>query len=351
LIDKIESDAKNLSEKLGDPKSDVQADCEKILKLAKEVAPVKKGFFLKKEKAREFLIKEPPENVMKYLDYDSVEKMLDNEDLLEVYSALRFLENRDWMNNVFFKQYESITPDDFEEREITVKALNEKWVKAAEDFVAKKWHNISHLKELGVVFVIPISLGISGEILRMFSLVLHYLYEVPFYSDMFKRALESPALFNDNVISLLRGDVIDKQVSGSDDRVTWLVVQRYLAKDDENDWRLSVPRINPEAYHWARAEKSLVDVGNAVDHLGQDLSFWHDLDWIGDYFKDDLGQDVLVSFDLVDVVMSLVQRKEMIKYLYHHREALWNKIFIEYFGEDQLDHYLKEYLLQGYFEI
>ncbi|MEX1014563.1 MAG: hypothetical protein WDZ80_05375 [Candidatus Paceibacterota bacterium] len=350
LIFKIEKDAKDISEALDNPKYENQEDTNRLLKLAKDIVSTKKGFFLKKEKAKEFLVKEPPENVMNYLGYDSVEKMLDKEDLLEVYSSLRFLEDRNWMNNVFFKQYEVLTPDDFEEREIEAKALDKKWVKAAESFVSKKWHNISHLKEMGVVFVIPITLGIPGEMLRMLSLVLHYLYEVPFYSDMFKKCLESPALFDEKVISLLRGDVYDKKLSEGEKSI-WLVVQRYLAKDDENDWRLSVPRINPEAYHWARAEKSLVKLGNSIDHLGPDLSFWCDLDWVGDYFKDELGNDSLVSFDLVDTVMSLVQSKDMIKYLYHHRESLWNKIFIEYFGEDQLEYFLKEHLLQGYFEI
>ena len=45
------------------------------------------------------------------------------------------------------------------------------------------------------------------------------------------------------------------------------------------------------------------------------------------------------------------KEKELIKYLYHHQEALCNKIFIEYFGQDQLENFSKDYLLQGYFEI
>jgi len=53
----------------------------------------------------------------------------------------------------------------------------------------------------------------------------------------------------------------------------------------------------------------------------------------------------------VDSVMSLVREKELIKYLYHHQEALWNKIFMEYFSNEQLEKFSKEYLLQGYFEI
>src|SRR3989344_4017699 len=186
LISKIDSDDHRVFEILGKPDCRKKEDCQSVGATALRIAGNPKGFFLKTEKAREFLLKEPPLETMKFLGYDSAEKMLASEDLFEVYSSLRFIEGSDWLNNRFFKQYESLAPDDFEEREIRVVALDYKWAKTAGGFVAKKQHNISHLKELGVVFVIPVMLGISGEILRMFALVLHYLSEVPFYSDIFR---------------------------------------------------------------------------------------------------------------------------------------------------------------------
>ncbi|MBI2278929.1 MAG: hypothetical protein HYU81_02605 [Candidatus Brennerbacteria bacterium] len=350
LISKIEADDHIIFKAFGEPKCSDCNDCERMLAVAKKVAGIRKGFFMKEEKAREFLAKKPPREVMGYLGYDLVETMLAKEDLYEVMSALRFIEGSEWLNNVFFKQYETLTPDDFEEREVKAQALSDKWVGAAEKFVRKKWHNISHLKELGVVFVIPIHLGISGEILRMLSLVFHYLHEVPFYSDMFRRVAEVPTTFAANVISLLRGDVFDRHLSEGD-KTFWLVVQRYLAKDDEHDWRLSVPRVNPEALHWMRAEEDLVKLGDEVDGFAADMAFWKDLGWVGDYFKDEIGNNTLVSFNIVDTVMSLVKQKELVKYLYHHQEALWNKIFMEYFSCDELEKVSKEYLLQGYFEI
>ena len=90
---------------------------------------------------------------------------------------------------------------------------------------------------------------------------------------------------------------------------------------------------------------------SVLDGFASDLIFWQGLGWVGDYFKDSAGNDILVSFDLVDTVMSLVMKKELVKYLYHHQEALWNRIFIEYMGEDQLEKFCKNYLLEGYFEI
>lgn len=350
LISKIESDDRQIFQALGSPNFKKVADCQAIGNLALRVVKPPKGFFIKLDKAREFLFKEPPKKVMEFLGYGSVEEMLEKEDLLEVYSALRFIEGSEWLNGVFFKQYESLTPEDFEEREVQVKALSEKWGAESEKFVAKKMHNISHLKELGVVFTIPALLGISGELLRMFILVMHYLYEVPFYSKIFKVIVNDKITFNSNFTSLLMGDVIERHFPDSD-RSLWLVVQRYLAKDDENDWRLFVPHINPEALHWLRAEESLAGIGAELGGFSKELTFWQDLGWVGDYFKDETGHQILVSFNIVDTVMSLVKQKEMVKYLYHHEEAMWNQIFSVYFGREELEKKAIDYLLQGYFEV
>ena len=351
LISKIEADDNRLFNALGRPTSKLACDCQAVADTALKVAGKPKGFFMKLDKAKEFLMKEPPKKVMEFLGYSSAKDMLVKEDLLEVMSALRFVEGSDWLNRVFFKQYEKLTPRDFEERGVQVRALNEKWNKATQQFLLKKHHNISHLKELGIVFVIPALLGISGELLRMFSLILHYLNEVPFYSNIFREIGRDEKTFTANFTSLLRGDVLERRIPPEDDKSAWLVVQRYLAKDDENDWRLFVPRINPEALHWLRAEEHLASVGDQLNHFSKELGFWKDIDWVGDYFRDESGVNVLVSFDLVDTVMSLVKEKEMVKYLYHQQEALWNKIFIEYFGRDKLDEYSRKHLLKGYFEI
>lgn len=349
LISKIDYDDHRIFEILGKPVCNKKEDCEKIGKMAVKIAGNPKGFFLKMDRAREFILKEPPLETIKFLGYDSAEKMLDSEDLLEVYSSLRFIEGGDWLNNVFFKQYENLTRDDFEEREVRVMTLDYKWGKTAGQFVAKKKHNISHLKELGVVFVIPVMLGISGEIFRMFALIMHYLNEIPFYSDI-ARKISNENNFAAKYISLLRGDVLEKEIS-ENDKLIWLVVQRYLSKDDENDWRLFSPHINPEAMHWEKAEKSLPKLCEGDEILSKELSFWQGLGWIGDYFKDESGVEVLVSFNMVDTVMSLVKEKEMVKYLYHHQESLWNKIFSEYMGEEGLEKYSRDYLLNGYFEV
>lgn len=353
LTSKVEADDSRIYQSLGLANLCCQEYAKKISGFITKNRPPVKGFFLKLGKAKEFIINEPPKMVMRALGYSSVKEMLAKEDLLEVYSALRFLEDPDWLNNIFFKQYEKLTADDFEYREIQIRALNDKWADAAKKFVAKKYHNISHLKELGIIFIIPVFLGVSGESFRTILLVFHYLNEIKYYSDLFED-FSKKERFTDNMISLLRGDVLSfrdfEKISGGKENY-FMIVQRYLGKLDENDQRLFLPHVNPEAFHWFAAEKEIPSLEKWLPNFQNSLDFWNKLGWVGEFFKDESGVEVLVSFNIVDMTMSLAMEKEMVKYLYHHQEALWNEIFFRYFGEDEIRKIVAGNILKSYFTI
>jgi hypothetical protein len=379
LISKIEADDLKICEAIGSCSARGYEAAQNICDFVGKLIKPKKGYFIKLEKAKEFLLAEPPKKILKAMGYATVHEMLQKEELLEVYSALRFLEDQEWLNDVFFKQYEKLQPEDFETREIQVRPLGEKWAAAAEKFVAKKYHNVSHLKELGVIFIIPIFLGMSGETLRLLSLLLHYHHEIEYYSKLFKDFMDpvrsSPPQgplgaqsagatsngvdvdgkdFAHKVISLLRGDVAEEKVKFvdlEDSKARWLIVQRYLAKGDENDWRLFVPHINPEALHWARAEEDIFRIEKILPDLKDGLDFWRGLGWVGDFFQTEAGVPILVSFNLVDTVMALVKEKELIKYLYHQQEAMWNEIFASYYGEEAIEIYSRKHIIKGWFEV
>jgi len=352
LISKIEADNDELFKVLDSPSASISSDWQRVLEIAQNISDKTKGFFLKQEKAVELLRNQPPEKILQVLNYKNVDELLEKENIFEIFSALRFVEGNEWLNENFFKQYESLKPDDFEKREIEVLALPERWAQIAQNFIKHKYHNISHLKELGIIYTIPLSLNISGETMRNFSLIFHYFNEVKFYSELFEKFAGNANSFAKNLISLLRGDAIDEHLPRpAPGKTQWLIIQRYLAKDDENDWRLFEPHINPEAMHWERAEKMLVKAGEVLNNFSADLAFWQNLNWIGDYFGTEAGIDVLVSFNLIDTAMSLVKEKELIKYLYHHQEALWNKIFTEYFNEEKIEEMMKENIVKGWFEI
>lgn len=349
LIEKIQEDDAQLMKIMGDPDFTCQTGCETVAKFVMSVSGEKSGFFLKKEKFLEILKKTPPTKVIQMLGYKSVDELLDKEDWREIAAALRFIQGGQWINDVMLPFYEDLSPADFEHRDFQIISLSPKWEKAAQQFEEKKHHNISHLKELGIIFIIPVSLNIPGELMRTVGLLFHYVNEIKFYTEIFHKIGGRPVDFPENLMSLLRGDVLDEQKMSL--QGGWLIVQRYLAKDDENDWRLFVPHVNPEAMHWEKAEKMIVELGNKYSTIGKNFLFWKDLNWVGDYFPTETGVDVLVSFNLIDTSMALVKEKEMIKYLYHHQEALWNKIFYSYFGEKETETMVKNDITRGYLEI
>ena len=346
IIDKLKKDDAELFELLGRPRCISQEECATPFKLAKDLAGNSQGFFLRQSKAIDILKECPPVNMLQALGYKNVEELLQKEDPRQVFSALRFIESSDWMNNKYIKQFAKLTAADFEAREVEIILLSGKWLKVAEKFVKKKYHNVSHLKELGIIFIIPMEVDTPGETLRIFSLLLHYLYEITFYAKLFRKNKASEE-FGKKLISLLRGDVLEGDLPG-DGVGKWRIVQRYLAKDDENDQRLFEPHVNPEAIHWDKAENSLTQLD--ARYPGLEFAFWRDLNFVGDFFPDDT-QEILVSFNLIDSVMSLVKEKEMIKYLYHHQEALWNKIFSEYIGQVKMEELILDNFEKGYIDL
>lgn len=310
--------------------------CGKLCGTAVALNKPQKGFFIKKDRAVELLSKFPPQNLLDHFGCKNTDELIDKQGFSSVFSALRFAQDAKWMHNFFDKAYDNLKAEDFEEREVELKVLETEWLEVAEKFLEKKYHNVSHLKEFGIIFVIPLKIDTQGETLRLFTLILHYLNEVPFYSKLFKKHhLETG--FPSKMKSLLRGDVPLAQLPTTGNQLPIRIVQRYLAKDNPDDFRLFEPHINPEAEHWHKAEINL----SALPGFEQIA----DCDSVGDLFGNDL-----VSFGLIDLVMSLVKKGE-VKYLYHQQEALWNKIFIEYLGRGKMNELVEQNIIKGFIKL
>lgn len=344
-----------LNNVLGKPNlSEMSENCGRLCEILYEIFKPSKGFFIKKEKLAELLEKYRPENLLRCFNCSTAKELIDKEGFASVVSALRFTQSAEWMHKFFDSAYGELAAGDFEEREVEIKVLSPKWLDVAERFLEKKYHNVSHLKEFGVIFVIPLAIDTLGETIRLFTLLLHYLHEVPFYSDLFRKFIGQPD-FNEKFKSLLRGDVIGLDAAKErfkKDGNTWLIIQRYLVKDDREDARLFMPHVNPEADHWLKVGEDLKKLSAmfSLDHGHAGLDYWTGLDFAGNFFEDISGQKQLVSFDLIDLVMSLVKKGE-VKYLYHQQEALWNRIFSGYMGYDKMNELIKKSIIDGYFEL
>lgn len=354
LINEVRKLDQRIFKTMGEPNLSENADAnEKISKIAfsvhnrdlvKFAPPV--GFFLKKEKARDLLEKFPPRNMLEHFGHQNVGELVTKEGFSSVFSALRFSQDDDWMHDFFESAYSDINKSDFERRPVEIKVLEAKWLEVAKKYMKHKLHNVSHLKELGIIFIVPLPDTTDGETLRMFLLILHYLNEVPFYSRLFEKFSQKPD-FAQKFKSLLRGDVPEKRINFLEP-MTWRIVQRYLAKDDPNDFRLFQPHVNPEADHWFKA---IADLDAVSADLFADLKIknWKLLDFVGNFFHGGSGIE-LISLDLIDLAMDLFKKYEN-KYLYHQQEALWNQIFIEYMGREKMSGLIEENIVNGFINL
>ena len=344
LIEKAKETDQALFKHFHQPEFCTAIGCQTLINATEELVGRAIGFYLKEEKAAELLKLNPPKNIMAVLGYGTdIEKMLAKEDVFEIFAALRFVEDEAWLNNVFFKPYENLKKEDFEEREIKMLVLPERWLSIGRKFLGKKLHHMSHLKELGLVFVIPVEKYGPGETLYLFFMTLHYLYEVDWHSKLFKEYSRQKD-FALKLVSALKVEVSGFPLPDKE-KMSWRIVAKYLGKKDPNDPRLFEPHISPEAWHYYQVNQALQKFGERFPELG--LGFWENLDWVAEKFSD--GKETLISFGLYDNGIALLKQSGFeSKYLYHQQEALWNKLFMEYMGEKKMDELMRENLERGY---
>ncbi len=348
LLRKTREADEGLHNFLGNPDYSSQDGCKKLIEVIEKAKPgPERGFFLKEAKMRDFLFLNPPQNTIKALGYKNIKEALEKENVYHIFAALRFAENERWLNNFFLRPYHDLLADSFEEREIKVEVLPEKWGKIGAEYVGKKLHHISHLKEAGMVFIVPASReGYPGQTLENFTLIFHYLYEIEFYSRIFRKYAGLPD-FGRKIVESLAANISSSPLPK--EGVVWRIIPRYLAKLNESDPRLFEPHINSEPLHWLKAESDIDKLAEKNPQIG--LSFWRGIDdFVGEIFHAGKKGDDVVSFDLIDNLIFL-SRGGIGKYLYHQQEALWNKIFIEFAGLEKMEEILIEKLDRGWVEL
>ena len=325
LLNRIEKDDDHLVKQIGGKDSeDARALMPLMKKAWEKVDTPKSAWVLKHSVAKAMLKKLPPANIMKHLGYKSVDSMLKRENLNEIYGALRFAETPAWLNK-FNHLYKSLTPSDFETRKIEIVIMpEERWGEMTAEFIHKKKHNITHLKEMGVILMLPINVRLRGITIFVLPLLFHYLNEIRLYSAFFKLQQVKPDFGKIIVDTLIADPGKAAVMAGS--HVHWRVIQRYFGKlEKEYHPEIFEPHVQPEDLHWRKAEALLMKVD-------PELEFWRDLDYVGIMH----GQRPL-TLSLLDAAASYVNRLSYKdRAIYHFREALWNELFVRYMGETNL---------------
>lgn len=329
LMKQVALHDEHLARAIGGTEPDNLAQMIPLIVKAAEGAPLPKdGWFLKIDKAREMLRRNPPMAIMDRLGYHLVSALLEKEDIFELFLALRFVEDADWLNG-FDRQYLDLAPEDFENRRIKVVPFAaSKWGDVAEHFIQKKRHNITHSKEMGAIAVMPMrETHMKGVTLKVMPLLFHYFNEIRLYSSFFK-LMQNKKNFGAIVSDTLIADPNHVKIADNA-HIHWRVIQRYFGKlTGESHPEIFEPHLQPEDLHWRRAEAVLYDID-------PELEFWKDLDFVA-VVKGDTHDTV--TFNLMDISLGYsnsISYED--RYLYHFRESLWNELFARYFGEKVLE--------------
>lgn len=327
LLVRIAEDDRQLAQSINTNDPNDIAEVLKKIKLTVEGLKIPRScWVLKRSVAKRMLKKNPPKVVMKTLNYRSVDSMLKNENLGEIFGALRFAESSEWLNS-FNENYKNLKPSDFESRLIEIIEMPmQRWGDIAEPFIKKKRHNITHVKELGVILMLPIKeKKITGITITVLPLLLHYINEIRLYSSFFKLKQMQPN-FGVIVADTLNADPDTAVIMGGQS-IHWRVLQRYFGKLEKEDHpEIFEPHVQPEDLHWRSAE-------SIIYQLEPSLEFWKEMDYVGL-----LDGDRPVTFNLMDVAVGYANNtpyKDRV--IYHFRESLWNEIFARYMGEKTLE--------------
>lgn len=327
LLEKVKEQDHHLANAIGGKDPNSVVEMIPLIVQAAEKAPLPKdGWFIKEDKARAMLKRTPPTAIMERLGYHLVSQLLEHEDIYELYLALRFVQDADWLN-AFDALYDDLTPEDFEARSIKVVPFAlEKWGDIAEHFIAKKRHNITHSKEMGAIAVMPLTEArMDGISLKIMPLLFHYFNEIRLYSAFFQ-LMKSKKNFGHIVAETLIAEIPTLELVDHG-HIHWRVIQRYFGKlENENHPEIFEPHVQPEDLHWRRAEEVLYEID-------PELEFWKGLDFVG-ILK---GKDE-VTFNLMDVSLCYSNRIPYAeRYIYHFRESLWNEVFARYMSEEVLE--------------
>lgn len=331
---KIKEHDEHLTKSIGAKTTMTVTDLLPLMKRACEKIDIPRdAWVLKKSVAKDMLRNMPPQNIMKRLGYRSVDSMLKRENLAEIYGALRFAESPEWLN-AFNATYKKIKPGDFETRQIEIVIMpQERWGDIAEHFVAKKRHNITHLKELGVILMLPVKAQkLPGITIWVMSLLFHYINEIRLYSTFFKLQ-QVKGNFGEILVETLIADPdLGPVMAGN--HIHWRVIQRYFGKlENESHPEIFEPHVQPEDLHWRRAEEILYKID-------PELTFWKGLDYVGLMFE-----DRPLAFNMMDVAASYCNNTPYEnRTIYHFRESLWNEIFMRYMGQKTLEQQVLEQL-------
>lgn len=337
LLGLIKKHDEFLAKRLGasDP-TDVQDVLPRVVTFVNKLDTPKSTWALKPAAAKRMMKLTPPKKIMKQLGYRSIDSMLRREPISELYIAMRFVESQEWLQ-AFTRKYKHLSPRDFETRDVEFIRLDPKrWGVTAEAYAKKQRHNVTHMKEMGVIALLPLPVKrLPGVTVAVLPLMLHYLNEVRMYSAYFKMQQVRPD-FGETIVSTLIYDPRNHaKVAGHE--VHWRTVQRHFGRGKASKLpEFFEPHVQAEDLFWRKAEEILYRIEPA-------LHFWSEADYVAVKTRDGI-----VSFCLMDAAVNYVNQLPFGMHVIHQfRASLWSELFARYIGQPALEYQVLKQLSEN----
>ncbi len=302
----------------GSNPSDVADLLPRIKKLIDTINIPKTVWGLKHSVAKSLLKATPPKNVMKQLGYRSIDSMLKRESIDEIMVGIRILETGKWQR-AFIEKYIRLEPSDFENRQANLLLLDgKKWGGKSLTYARSHNQNITHLKEMGVVAILPLPVNdLTGISIALIPRILYYLNEIRTYSTYFKHHQVRAGFGHTLVRTIIDDPARHVQMAGQ--HVHWRVLHQYYGSHNTDHPEFFEPHLQPEDLFWRKAEEILFKIEPA-------LHFWHDMDYVG--VLEDGRQ---ISFNLMDMAANYINKTPYGDHFNGHmKDSLWNELFMRY---------------------
>lgn len=290
-----------------------------------------KAWVIKHSSAKRILKKHPPKNAMRALGYKSLDSMLKREPVEDVIAAARLVDSSKWLET-YLSEFSKLLPMDFEDRRIDIKVVDpKKWSQLGVSFSQKNHHNISVVREMGAILLMPVAVPLRpGLTIGLTALLLHNITEVRLYSAYYKLHQMQANLGKIIAASIMHDR--DTHVFMSGQKIHWRVAYRHFGKSTKHPEVLE-PHVMPEDLFWRKAEEVLYKIEPA-------LYFWNDLDYVGLSY---MGKPV--SFNLIDAAINAINNLNFDNRTYSHfQSALWNELFARYIKHPAHESYVLQQL-------
>jgi hypothetical protein len=313
LLTRYERDENLLCQSLGVKNVTAEEFAGKIAAFVGHTDMPKNVWALKRSVAKNLIKTHPPKQLMKKLNYRSVDSLLKRENICSIYAATTHTESGRWQKE-FWRSFSKLTAADFENREAEVVVLNSKRWK----LVGQNLHMIENVSALGATVVWPspsiqrvgsigLSLLLAHHInsLRVSSAYIRLHQVENNFGFILKKiciiGIENPTELSHMPISW---KTVFQHYGETSDESFHEVFESHILQDDIklNKEIQALSKLNPVFIWWSGHE-----------HVAANLHGQH------------------VSLNLMDVMASYIANlKYEQRSLVHFRNSLWHNIIDKY---------------------